>query len=55
VAVDHDEVEHLVTVVLLDGAERDLPLESLERAEEKLLPCLSARVERANGTPCATA
>ena len=46
-AVDHDQFEHLVPRVHLDGAERDLPFHRLVRAQQQLLTGLPAGVERA--------
>ena len=45
-SVDNDEVEHLVAIEHLHAPERDLPLQCLEGAQEKLLSGLPARVER---------
>ena len=45
-AVDHDEVEHLVTRVRRHGAGRHLALERLVGADEQLLAGLAAGVER---------
>src|ERR1017187_5551004 len=46
-AVDEDDLEHLVARIHLHVAEADLAFERLMGAEEKLLPRLAARVERA--------
>src|SRR5207248_961480 len=45
-AVHNDHIEHLVPIKHLDPAEGDLPLQRLKCAEEKLLACLTARIER---------
>ena len=44
-AVDHDQLEHLVPGVHLDGAGRDLPLQRLVGTDQQLLPGLAAGVE----------
>src|SRR5260370_21616846 len=46
-AIHHDQVQHLGTREHLHGAEADLALQGLVRAEEQLLPGLPARVEGA--------
>src|SRR5438067_1588456 len=45
-AVNHNQVEHFGSGIHLHSSKRDLTLQSLIRAEQKLLPCLSARVKR---------
>ena len=51
VAVDENQVEHFAAGVHLDLAEGNLSFESRVRAEEELLPRLSAGVERAADLP----
>ncbi len=44
--IDHDQIEHLGSGIHLHCAEADLPGERLIGAQQQLLSCLTASVER---------